>query len=54
MLCAEVGIKQVFTSVEDPQTNRQVESVNKILLRGFKKRFEKAKGTWAEEVPRIV
>jgi len=53
-LCAEVSIKQVFTSVEHPQTNGQVESANKILLRGLKRRLEKAKETWAEEVPRIV
>jgi len=31
-----------------------VESANRILLRGLKRRLEKAKGTWAEEVPRIV
>jgi len=53
-LCAEVGIKQVFASVEHPQTNGQVESANRILLRGLKRRLEKAKGAWAEEVPRIV
>jgi len=53
-MCSEVGIKQVFASVEHPQTNGQVESVNRILLRGLKRRLEKAKGVWAEEVPRIV
>ena len=53
-LCAEVGIKQVFASVVHPQTNEQVESANKILLRGLKRRLEKAKGTCAEEVPRIA
>ena len=53
-LCAEVGIKQVFVPVEHPQTNGQVESANRILLRGLKRRLEKAKGAWAEEVPRIV
>jgi len=31
-----------------------VESANKILLRGLKRRLEKAKATWAEEAPRIV
>ena len=36
-LCAKVGIKQVFTSVEHPQTNGQVESTNRVLLRGLKK-----------------
>jgi len=53
-LCAEVGIKQVFTSVEHPQTNGQVESTNRILFRGLKRRLEQAKGVWAEEVARIV
>ena len=53
-LCTEVGIKQVFASVEYPQTNGQVESANSVLLRGLKRRLEKAKGAWAEEVPRIV
>jgi len=53
-LCTEVGIKQVFASAEHPQTNGQVESANRVLLRGLKRRLEKAKGTWAEEVPRIV
>jgi len=53
-LCTEVGIKQVFVSVEHPQMNGQVESANRILLRGLKRRLEKAKGTWAEEVRRIV
>ena len=31
-----------------------MESVNRILLRGLKRRLEKAKGTWAKEVPKIV
>jgi len=30
------------------------ESVNRVLLRGLKRRLDKAKGTWEEEVPRIV
>ena len=31
-----------------------MESANRILLRGLKRRLEKAKGAWEEEVPRIV
>jgi len=31
-LCIEFGIKQVFASVEHPQTNVQLESVNKVFL----------------------
>jgi len=53
-LCTEVGIKQVFASVEHPQTNGQVESANRVLLRGLKRILEKAKGVRAKEVPRIV
>jgi len=54
-LCTKLGIKQVFASVEHPQTNGQVESANRVLLKGLKRRIEKAKGTcWAKEVPRIV
>jgi len=53
-LCIEVRIKQVFASVEHPKTNGQIGSANRVLLRGLKRRLEKAKGTWAEEGPRIV
>jgi len=53
-LCTKLGVKQVFASVEHPQTNGQVESANRVLLRGLKRRLDKAKRTWAEEVPRIV
>jgi len=53
-LCIELGIKQVFASVEHPQTNGQIKSANRVLLRGLKRRLEKAKGTWADEVPKIV
>jgi len=44
-LCTELGVKQVFASVEYPQTNGQVESTNRVLLRGLKRRLDKAKGT---------
>ena len=44
----------MFTSVEHPGTNGQVESSNRVLLRSLKRRLEKANETWAEEVPRIV
>jgi len=53
-LCTKLGIRKVFASVEHPQTNGQVESSNRVLLRGLKRRLEKAKGTWADEVPQIV
>ncbi len=36
-LCTELCIKQVFPSVEHPPTNGQVESANRVLLRGLKR-----------------
>jgi len=53
-LCTKIGTKQVSPSFEHPQTNGQVESANLVLLKSLKRRLEKAKGTWAEEVRRIV
>jgi len=38
-LCDKVGIKQVFSSVEHPQTNGQAEAANKVILRGVKRRL---------------
>jgi len=53
-LCTKLGIKQVFASVEHPQTNGQVESANRVLLKGLNRRLEKAEGTWGDEIPRIM
>ncbi|XP_068503517.1 uncharacterized protein [Phaseolus vulgaris] len=47
---SETGVRISRT----PQTNGQVESANPVLLRGLKRRLDKAKGIWAEEVHRIV
>jgi ribonuclease HI len=47
-------IKQRFTSVEHPQTNGQAESANKVIVEGIKKRVEKAKGRWAEELDHVL
>jgi len=47
-LCMELGIKQVFASVEHPQTNGQVESGNRFLLGGLNRRLEKAKANLSD------
>ena len=53
-LCEEVGIKQVFSSVEHPQTNGQAEVANKVILRGVKRRLMAAKGEWPNEIHRVL
>ncbi|XP_020963358.1 uncharacterized protein K02A2.6-like [Arachis ipaensis] len=49
-----LGIKQKFSSVEHPQTNRQVESTNKVILLGLKKRLDSKKGAWADELASVL
>ena len=47
-------VKHHFTSIEHPKANGQVEAANKVILRGLKKRFGKAKGAWADELGSIL
>ncbi|XP_025669810.1 uncharacterized protein [Arachis hypogaea] len=48
------NIKHHFSSVEHPQTNGQVESANRIILQGLKKKLSEAKGEWADLIPEIL
>ncbi|XP_057518009.1 uncharacterized protein LOC130798929 [Amaranthus tricolor] len=52
--CDRFGIQIRFSSVSRPQTNGQVESANKEILNGIKKKIEGLKGTWDEELPGIL
>ncbi|RDY05571.1 Tf2-11, partial [Mucuna pruriens] len=52
--CQGLGIKQIFTSVEHPQTNGQAGAANKVILKGLRRRLEEAKGRWAEELPQVL
>ncbi|KAL1346027.1 hypothetical protein AAHE18_08G159100 [Arachis hypogaea] len=49
-----LGIKQRFSLVEHPQTNGQVESANKVILQGLKKRLDSKKGAWADELASVL
>ncbi|XP_025680337.1 uncharacterized protein [Arachis hypogaea] len=49
-----LGIRQRFSLVEHPQTNGQVESANKIILSGLKKRLDNKKGAWADELASVL
>jgi transposase InsO family protein len=52
--CEQYGIRNHFSTPAYPQGNGQAESSNKTLLDGIKKRLEKAKGRWVEELPNIL
>jgi hypothetical protein len=49
-----VGIKQSFTSVEHPQANGLAEAANRVILRGIRRRLDKAKTQWAEELHAVL
>ncbi|XP_016164312.1 uncharacterized protein LOC107606810 [Arachis ipaensis] len=51
---AGLGIRQKFSSVEHPQTNGQVEAVNKVILQGLKKRLDQKKGAWVDELASVL
>ena len=48
--CGELGIIQLFSSVEHPQTNGLVEAANKIIIAGLNKRLDQAKGLWTDKL----
>ena len=50
-MCEELGICQIFSSVEHPQSNWQVEATNKIILNALKKKLGTAKAKWIEILP---
>ena len=52
--CEQYGIRNHFSTPAYPQGNGQAESSNKTLLNGIKKRLEKAKGRWVEELLSIL
>ncbi|KAI3825920.1 hypothetical protein L1987_07661 [Smallanthus sonchifolius] len=52
--CAELQIKQVFSSVKHPQSNGQVERANRSLVEGIKNRLKPKSHAWVEEVPHVL
>ncbi|XXG90595.1 hypothetical protein AAC387_Pa12g2323 [Persea americana] len=50
----EYGIRNVYSTLAYPQSNGQAEISNKVLLDGIKKRLDRAKGRWAEELPSVL
>ncbi|KAL8116195.1 hypothetical protein AgCh_022622 [Apium graveolens] len=52
--CEENEIELRFTSVAHPQANGQVEVANRIILDGLKKRIEKSRNNWVDEILPIL
>ncbi|GKV49205.1 hypothetical protein SLEP1_g55968 [Rubroshorea leprosula] len=52
--CDDYGIELALTSVYAPQSNGQVKSTNKIVLRGLKTRVLAAQSNWVDELNKVL
>nr|XP_025612049.1 uncharacterized protein LOC112705434 [Arachis hypogaea] len=50
----DLKIKQHFASIEHTQSNGLAEAANKVILQALRKKFDSAKGLWAELVPEVL
>jgi hypothetical protein len=51
--CAELGIRNHYSTLTYPKSNGQVEATNKTLLGTLKKKLDRWKGLWVEYVPEV-
>ena len=51
--CCELGIRNRYLALAYLQGNGQVEAVNKVIVNRLKKRLDKTKGRWVEELPHV-
>ncbi|XP_074347128.1 uncharacterized protein LOC141685954 [Apium graveolens] len=52
--CEQLGIHKSFSVVSHPQSNGQTEAVNKIIKHTLKAKLEEKKGTWSDELLRVL
>ncbi|XP_074352996.1 uncharacterized protein LOC141692154 [Apium graveolens] len=52
--CNDNSIELRFTLVANPQENGQAEVANRIILDGIKKKVERSRNTWADELLHIL
>ena len=52
--CCDLGITNRYSTPTYAQRNGQVESVNKVIVNGLKKRLDDAKGRWVEELLHVL
>ena len=50
----DLKIKNKCSSLAFPQSNGQVEAMNKAIVNGLNKRLENANGKWAKELPNML
>ena len=53
-MCQELGIHKLFSTPGHPQANGQVEAANKIIKDNLKKKLERLKGRWVDELPMVL
>jgi hypothetical protein len=52
--CAELHIRNYFSSPRHPQANGQVEATNKTIFKILKKKLGHKKGDWADHLPEVL
>ncbi|KAL5579879.1 hypothetical protein UlMin_012321 [Ulmus minor] len=52
--CDNFGILKTFSTLAHPQSNGQVEMVNKMIKQTLKKKISKLKGGWVDELPLVL
>ncbi|KAI5343733.1 hypothetical protein L3X38_011609 [Prunus dulcis] len=52
--CTRLKINLFFASPAHPQSNGQVEAINKIVKKLLKRHLDKAKGAWPEKLPEAL
>ena len=53
-MCEDLGIKKHFSSVAHPQSNGQVEAVNKTTKLNLENKLLGCKGSWVDELPGVL
>ncbi|XP_059431476.1 uncharacterized protein LOC132164979 [Corylus avellana] len=52
--CAQLRIRNYYSSPGHPQANGQVEATNKTIFKILKKKLDDRKGNWAEDLPEVL
>ena len=53
-MCQELAIHKLFSTRGHPQANDQVEADNKTIKDNLKKKLERLKGVWFDELPMVL